>query len=77
MHRRDRRAGQGDDHPATRSAGRSTRSARRTSAPMAMIQLLLGNMGMAGRRRQRAARPLQHPGAHRPGACSPTCCRAT
>ena len=41
---------------------------------MAMIQLLLGNIGMAGRRRERAARPLQHPGAHRPRRCSRTCC---
>ena len=31
--RRDRGAEQDHDHPATRWAGRSTRSARRTSAP--------------------------------------------
>ena len=31
----------------------------------AMLQLLLGNVGRAGRRRQRAARPRQHPGRHR------------
>ena len=33
---------------------------------IACIQLLLGQHGRARRRNQRAARPLQHPGAHRP-----------
>ena len=33
----------------------------------AMLQLLLGNVGRAGRRRQRSARPLQHSGRYRHG----------
>ena len=39
-------ARQGDDHHVRARAGRSTRRARRTSARMAMIQLLLGNIGV-------------------------------
>ncbi len=31
------------------------------------MQLLLGNIGIAGRRHERAARPQQHPGPDRPG----------
>ena len=33
---------------------------------MAMLQLILGNIGVAGRRHERAARSLQHPGSDRP-----------
>ena len=33
---------------------------------MAMVQLLLGNIGVCGRRHERAARPFQHPGPDRP-----------
>ena len=44
---------------------------------MAMIQLLLGNMGMAGRRHQRAARSRQRAGHHRLARSTRRTCRAT
>ena len=62
---------------ATPSAGRSTPPACRSSAPAAILQLLLGNIGPARRRHHRAARPCvdpgldRHPDALRPAARLP------
>ncbi len=42
---------------------------------MAMIQLLLGNMGMARWRRERIAWSLQHSGPDRLEVCSQPACR--
>ena len=43
----------------------------------AMLQLLLGNVGRPGRRRQRAPRPLEHPGRDRHGRARSRSCPAT
>ena len=62
---------------STASAGPSTASARSTSAPASIIQLLLGNIGRPGGGDLRAARARQHPGLAPTSRRCSTCCPAT